>query len=259
MLDKYGWEWFVKKAYQKYGIDLSSYKRPQMERRINSFMRTVGASDYSDLIKMCNEDQEIRCSFIEHLTINVSDFFRNPNCWEILQRDIIPGLIKERTPIKIWSAGCSTGEEPYSLALLMREYFPQQMVNIMATDIDDAALSKAQIGNYSCKAVQGVPPHLLKKYFTEDESGFTIDEKIKKMVKYNKQNMLEDRFLSDFDLILCRNVIIYFTEEAKEKLYNKFAQALRLEGVLFIGSTEQIFQAIEIGLKLKSTYFNHKR
>jgi len=257
-VENFGWDWFVKKAYQKTGFDLNAYKRPQMERRINSFMRTVGAHNYKGLINLCNEDEDVRRSLVEHLTINVSDFFRNPNCWQVLQQDIIPDLLKDRTPIKIWSSGCSTGEEPYSLALLMNEYFPGQAVTIKATDIDEVALQKAQTGSYSRKAVQGIPSHLLKKYFTEDESGFAIHDKIKRMVKFGKQDMLEDTFPSDLDLILCRNVVIYFTEEAKNKLYRKFARALRFGGILFIGSTEQIFQAKDIGLESRATFFYQK-
>jgi chemotaxis protein methyltransferase CheR len=252
-----GWEWFVKKVLSKTGIDLGAYKRPQMERRINSFIRTVGASDYAGLISMCDDNPEVNRRFVEHLTINVSEFFRNPNHWEVLQRQIVPGLLRERSPLKIWSAGCSTGEEPYSLALMMQEYFPGQAARIWATDLDQVALTKASAGLYNHKAVQGIPPFLLTKYFKEDRS-YQIADNIKQMVRFEKQDMLGDSFPGDFDLILCRNVVIYFTDEAKEKLYRKFARALRTNGVLFIGSTEQIFQARELGLKSIATFFYRK-
>ena len=251
------WEWFTKKILQKNGIDLRAYKRPQMERRINSFMRTVGANDYAEFIKLCEVNPEVYRRFVEHLTINVSEFFRNPNHWEILRTQIIPDLLKEKSSFKIWSAGCSTGEEPYSLAILLQEYFPGQNSRIWATDLDQAVLKKARSGVYSEKAVQGVPPHLRKKYFKE-ESGYQIVDSIKQMVKFEKQNLLTDRFSDGFDLILCRNVVIYFTEEAKDKLYRKFASALRKNGVLFIGSTEQIFQARELELISIATFFYRK-
>ena len=257
MVESQGWDWFVKKIWQKSGIDLRSYKRPQMERRINSFIRTVGATDYAGMIKLCEENPEVYRRFVEHLTINVSEFFRNPNHWEVLRQQIIPELLRERTPIKMWSAGCSTGEEPYSLALMMQEYFPGQAAKIWATDLDQVALKKAQAGVYSPKAVQGIPPHLIKKYFRE-ENGFQISEQLKQMVRFERHDMLEDPFSGDFDLILCRNVVIYFTDEAKDKLYRKFARALRNNGVLFIGSTEQIFQARELNLKSIATFFYRK-
>jgi chemotaxis protein methyltransferase CheR len=159
--------------------------------------------------------------------------------------------------LKIWSAGCSTGEEPYSLALTMQEYFPGQTARIWATDLDPAALKKAAAGLYSQKASQGVPPHMLKKYFKVGDD-YQIADNIRQMVRFEKHDMLGDSFPGDWDLILCRNVVIYFTDEAKEKLYRKFAQALRNNGVLFIGSTEQIFQARELGLESIATFFYRK-
>jgi len=256
-VESWGWEWFVRKFYQKSGIDLSSYKRPQMERRINSFMRTLGVANYAELIKVFEENPDIHRRFVEHLTINVSEFFRNANHWETLRNQIIPELIKRRTPLKIWSAGCSTGEEPYSLAIMMQEYFPGHVQRIWATDLDQVVLNKAKNGIYSAKAVQGVPIHLLKKYFSHD-SDYQVVESIKQMVKFERHDLLKDRFPGDFDLILCRNVVIYFTEEAKEKLFHKFAQALAKDGILFIGSTEQIFQARELNLKSVATFFYQK-
>ncbi|MGE5544719.1 MAG: CheR family methyltransferase [Bacillota bacterium] len=253
-----GWEWFVRKVVQKSGIDLRAYKRPQMERRINSFMRTVGADSYADLIKLCEDNPEVYRRFVEHLTINVSEFFRNANHWDVLRYQIIPELLKEKSPLKIWSAGCSTGEEPYSLAIMMQEYFPGQANRIWATDLDQVVLNKAKQGVYSEKAVQGVPPHLIKKYFVQDSGSYRIADSIKAMVRFEKHDLLADKFPGDFDLILCRNVVIYFTEEAKDKLYRKFAQALRRNGVLFIGSTEQIFQARELDLKSIATFFYQK-
>lgn len=257
LVEGLGWEWFTKKVFQKSGIDLKAYKRPQMERRINSFMRTVGASDYADLIKLCEGNPEVYRRFVEHLTINVSEFFRNSNHWEVLQHQIIPELLRERSPLKIWSAGCSTGEEPYSLAIMIQEYFPGQTARIWATDLDQVALQKASTGLYSPKAVQGIPTYLLKKYFKE-ESNYQIADGIKQMIRFEKQDLLADSFPGDFDLILCRNVVIYFTDEAKEKLYRKFARALRNNGVLFIGSTEQIFQARELELRSIATFFYRK-
>ncbi len=220
-------------------------------------MRSVEASDYAGLIKLCEHNPEVYRRFVEHLTINVSEFFRNSNHWEVLKHQIIPELLQSRSPLKVWSAGCSTGEEPYSVAIMMREYFPGQTAKIWATDLDQVVLDKARTGLYSNKAVQGVPPRLLKKYFKEDFD-YQIVEDIKRMVKFEKQDLLEDPFPSDFDLILCRNVVIYFTDEAKEKLYTKFARALRSQGVLFIGSTEQIFQARDLKLRSIATFFYQK-
>jgi chemotaxis protein methyltransferase CheR len=117
------WEWFIKKFEGMSKIDLNAYKRPQMERRINSFMRSVNSGDYANFISILSSDRGIYRKFIEHLTINVSEFFRNPNQWAVLEREVIPELLKHSNSLKVWSAGCSTGEEAYSLAMLFREKF----------------------------------------------------------------------------------------------------------------------------------------
>jgi len=252
------WDWFVKKFQQKSGIDLTAYKRPQMERRIGSFMRSVSAPNYASFIRILENDAGIYRKFLDHITINVSEFFRNWNHWEILKNEIIPKLLRERSQVRSWSAGCSTGEEPYSLAILFQEYFPQKFEKILATDIDQDALEKAKIGIYNAKALQGVAPVLAKKYFDEIDGNFRIKDHIKACVRFERHDLLKDRYPSNLDLILCRNVVIYFTEEAKEKLYHRFVEALRPGGVLFIGSTEQIFKAREIGLRSVATFFYEK-
>jgi chemotaxis protein methyltransferase CheR len=256
--EEQGWETFVKKIKQKSGVDLTSYKRPQMERRINSFMRSTGVTDYEPFFKMLNENSDLYRRFVEHLTINVSEFFRNFNHWEILRQQILPELIRGRSSLKIWSAGCSTGEEPYSLAIMMREHFSGKFDRIWATDLDQEVLTRAQAGRYHVKALQSMSNDLVKKYFMADQDTYTIKDEIKSLVKFQKQDLLTDNFPPDFDLILCRNVVIYFTEETKERLYRKFARALRTGGILFIGSTEQIFRAREIGLTPVSTFFYQK-
>lgn len=252
------WEWFIQRFEILSKIDLTAYKRPQMERRINSFMRTEGASDYNIFLDILSKNKGVYRRFVEHITINVSEFFRNPNHWQILEDEIIPLLLKDRNSLKIWSAGCSSGEEPYSLAMLCKEKKYPLAGKILATDIDKEVLEKATIGLYSQKAVEGVPPILLKKYFQEQGKFYRISDELKKMIEFKQQDLLRDSFPRDFDLMLCRNVVIYFTEETKQKLYRKFSDAMRTKGILFIGSTEQIFQAREMGLKSVATFFYQK-
>jgi len=252
------WEWFIRQFEIMSKIDLTAYKRPQMERRINSFMKSVGCEEYRGFIALLGENKAVYNRFIEHLTINVSEFFRNPNNWEILEKEVIPLLLKERGSLKIWSAGCSTGEEPYSLAMLFRERFPGKADTIWATDLDSEVLEKANIGLYSAKSALTAPAPYLGKYFVKEGEHYRITDDIKKMVKFQRHDLLKDTFPRDYDLILCRNVVIYFTEETKSKLYKRFVDALRPGGILFIGSTEQIFQAKEIGFKTLATFFYQK-
>jgi len=252
------WEWFVTQFEQISKIDLNYYKRPQMERRISSFMRSLDIGDYEAFVQVLKKDQGVLEKFVLHITINVSEFFRNSNHWDKLAMDVIPELLKQRSRIKIWSAGCSTGEEAYSLAILALENKLPLEGNILATDIDRGVLEKAEIGLYSRKALENVPAKYLKKYFTEQGEFYRINSEIKNMVNFKRQDLLRDRFEQGFDLILCRNVVIYFTEESKSLLYRKFAEAMRSKGVLFIGSTEQIFQARELGLSSMAIFFYQK-
>ncbi len=253
------WEWFIGNFEHISKIDLTYYKRPQMERRISSFMRSIDINDYEEFIRVLKSDKVILERFILHITINVSEFFRNNNHWQKLVNDIIPDLLKQHSRIKIWSAGCSTGEEAYSLAILALEYNLPLDGKILATDIDRGVLEKADIGLYSKKAVENVPAAYLKKYFTQQGDFYRINDEIKKMVSFQRQDLLRDKFDKGFDLILCRNVVIYFTEESKNLLYKKFADAMRVKGILFIGSTEQIFQAKELGLTSVAIFFYQKQ
>lgn len=252
------WEWFIKKFQLLSKIDLSAYKRPQMERRINSFMRTINSANYQVFVDTLSSNKEVYRKFLDHITINVSEFFRNPNHWEVLEKEIIPLLLKERPSLRVWSAGCSTGEEAYSLAMLLKEKHINLADKILATDIDVEVLEKASIGLYTSKAIQGVPSDWQSKYFDKQGNFFRCHDELKKMIKFQQNDLLRDPFSRDFDLILCRNVVIYFTEETKFKLYQKFSNALRTGGVLFIGSTEQIFQSKEVGLKSLATFFYQK-
>ncbi len=254
----YGWEWFISKFEGLSKIDLTAYKRPQMERRINSFMRSANAVDYKEFIDLLNRDQKVYKKFLEHITINVSEFFRNLSHWQVMERDIIPMLLEERKGLKIWSAGCSTGEEPYSLAMMAKENAWRLAEPIFATDIDQDVLNRAMRGLYNERAMEGVPNTIKNKFFNSHPEGYEIKEEIRKMVNFRQHNLLGDNFPTNFDLILCRNVVIYFTEETKENLYRKFTDALRSKGILFIGSTEQIFHAKEIGLKSVATFFYQK-
>lgn len=254
----FDWEWFVKKFETISDIDLSAYKRPQMERRINSFMKLAQSKDYKEFIALIQADRNLYSKFMEHLTINVSEFFRNPDRWEVMEREVIPALLNQRSTLKVWSAGCSTGEEAYSLGMLFKEKFPGRLEGITASDLDREVLNRAMRAVYSTKVTQTLPDAYLSKYMQTADEGCQIVDEIREMVKFKKHDLLKDPYGKDYDLILCRNVVIYFTEETKQKLYRKFVAALRPGGVLFIGSTEQIFKAHEIGFHSMATFFYQK-
>lgn len=253
------YETFLLDLRRRKGLDLTGYKRPQMERRINSLMRSLKVPDYNTYLDILEKEIQYWRKFLDTLTINVSEFYRNPAQWEILESKILPELIANSHSLKIWSAGCSTGEEPYTLTMLLINRFPNVLFSLLATDVDDEVLNKAKQGVYNDKALANLPKFYVTRHFTQQNSNtFAINDDVKNKVKFAKHNLLRDPFDHNFDLILCRNVVIYFTEQSKAELYRRFYDALRPGGILFTGSTEQIFQAREIGYTLVSSFFYKK-
>lgn len=243
---------------RKLGIDLGLYKETQMKRRITSLRDKRGFSNFHTYGLELDKDVLLLQEFVDKLTINVSEFYRNPKRWQILQQKIVPLLFQNTKEITIWSAACSTGEESYSLAMVLTEYFPNNKFKIIATDIDEQALAKAKQGIYQEQALKDLPTQLKNKYFTGQLGLYHVDPKLKNMIQFKKHNLLADRYPSKVDLIVCRNVLIYFTEGAKEIIYSNFSQSLVDRGVLFVGSTEQIFTPQTYNLKLIDTFFYQK-
>jgi chemotaxis protein methyltransferase CheR len=228
------------------GIDLSYYKDEQMRRRLDSWLVRSNKSSWEEYFAWVRRDEQERQRLRDYLTINVSEFFRDPERWQLLRAHVLPRLIQEqrlnrRQQLRLWSAGCSTGQEAYSLAMLCDELAIRPTPYILATDLDRGALRKAQArGPYLADEVRHVSPLQIQSYFEAGGPPYYVREQVAQKVVFREQNLLEDPFEEDFDLIVCRNVVIYFTNEAKEKLYRKFYQALRPGGFLFLGGTEII-------------------
>ena len=252
------YEQFIRQIKSKTGIDLSLYKEAQMKRRLTSLYEKKGYSSFREYFQMINQNQELFNEFLDRMTINVSEFYRNAKRWEILEQKILPQIIKHTSKPKIWSAACSTGEEPYTLAMIFSKYIPLSNVNILATDIDENALSRAKLGIYPERSFHEIPNEMKRKYFSQEGSYYKVSDEIKRTVDFKKHNLLADSFGGPFDLIVCRNVLIYFTEEAKDILYNKFSKALNSKGFFFVGSTEQIFNAARYELESEDTFFYKK-
>ncbi len=257
MFDKY--EEFKADVLKLTKIDLNYYKEKQMRRRIDTLANKNGAKSYEEYIQMIKSDKEKFEQFVNFLTINVSEFYRNPDQWKLMDQQVIPKLIKEqRKPIKIWSAACSTGDEPYSLAMAFSKHVSLSDIKILATDIDKQVIEHAKVGLYSEKSIAGVPADLKKKYFTQIGNSYQISDDIKKCVTFKEHNLLKDVYPKDYDLILCRNVVIYFTDEAKDMIYKNFYGSLKSKGVLFIGSTEQISNYKDLGFNRMSSFYFEK-
>lgn len=254
------YEALKKEIYNEMKIDLNAYKEQQMKRRIEAFIVNHNYTTYREFLTGLKEDKILKEAFETYLTIHVSDFFRNIEQWEILSSTIFPFLIsKFGKELKIWSAACSSGEEAYSLAILLTNLLPSAKINIFATDIDKQILQKAKMGIYKERELSGLTAQQREKYFKEvGTDQFQILDHIKKCVRFETQDLLDCTYPGPFHLIVCRNVLIYFTEAAKMKIYKKISEALYPDGMLFIGSTEQLIHPQECGLQAFHSFFYKK-
>lgn len=253
------YEGFKAAVLKMTGIDLNAYKENQMKRRINTLIDKHKISGYEDFVKAIKTDKALFEEFVNYLTINVSEFYRNPEQWELMDKEFIPELIKKfGKNLKIWSAACSTGDEPYSLVMALSRHIPLNQIKIIATDIDKQVIAQAKNGIYAEKSLIGVPKDLKAKYFTKVGNSYQISNEIKSRVEFKEQNLLKDAYPTRCNFIICRNVLIYFTEEAKAELYQKFADALVDGGVFFIGSTEQVMNHRNYGFERRNSFYYEK-
>ncbi|HHT47673.1 MAG TPA: protein-glutamate O-methyltransferase CheR [Firmicutes bacterium] len=255
---KMTYEEFKKEASKLCGTDLFLYKSQQMDRRIHGLMSFWEINDYDEYLNVLKTNPRRYQEFVKRLTINVSEFFRNPDRFIELWKKILPELLLKPGRIKIWSAGCSNGAEPYSVAIILNELKALDRATILATDIDHEILEKARRGVYHPNEVKSLPSELLEKYFCKDEELFSFSADLKKRVEFKRHNLLLEPFPQELDLIICRNVVIYFTEEAKNKLYRDFNQALRMGGYLLTGGTEPILYYRQFGFENVALSFYQK-
>ena len=256
----YDYEWFKKAVYDLTKIDLNAYKEKQMKRRIDTLIGKYDVKGYDGFAELIKKDREALDAFVTYLTINVSEFFRNVDQWNLMDKEMVPELMsKFGKNLKIWSAACSTGDEPYTIVMLLSKHMPLNQVSILATDLDAVVLAKAKAAIYDKKEVAGVPADFKTKYFTETEDGkMKVSDEIKSRVTFKQSDLLRDPYPKDLHLIVCRNVLIYFTEEAKDEIFRKYYDSLAPGGILFIGSTEQIINYKEIGFVRKNSFYYEK-
>ncbi|NJN93726.1 MAG: protein-glutamate O-methyltransferase CheR [Anaerolineales bacterium] len=233
------------------GVDLSGYKSQQMQRRLQTYLQRSNHSTWQSFFAAIRRDSTAVNKLRDYLTINVSSFFRDSEKFDYLRDNILPDLLNNRQTLRIWSAGCSRGYEPYSLAMMLAELSGSHRQHyILATDIDHSALAWSQAGGpYTADELANMPVALQKRYFNLRNDRYYVTESLRGRITFRHHNLLADPFEQNFDLIVCRNVVIYFTTEVKDELYHRFSGALRPGGVLFVGGTEIVPKAAEIGLK----------
>ncbi len=258
MADNY--ETFKEQVFNLTKIDLNAYKERQMKRRIDALIAKHKINSYSVYVETIRKNAIMYEEFINYLTINVSEFYRNPDQWNLLEQEVLPYLFSQfGNNIKIWSAACSTGDEPYSIVMLLSKFLPLSKIKVIATDIDKQILEKARLGLYNVKSLKGLPDEFIKKYFREiNDKTYQISDSIKACVEFKHHDLLREPYPNNCDLIICRNVLIYFTEEAKLDIYKKFNNSLKKDGILFVGSTEQIIQPQHLQFTTYKSFFYKK-
>lgn len=253
------WEYnFIKREILNLiGVDLNGYKSPQMQRRLKTFLLRSEHVTWPELFRTMRNNPAKLEKLKDFLTINVTSFFRDPEKFKYLREVILTEWLQRRDILRFWSSGCSRGHEPYSLAMMLVEASgPYCQHKILATDIDHSALAWARAGGpYSADQVANVPSDWLQKYFTLHVDGYYVNKSLQRLITFRQHNLLADPFEQNFDLIVCRNVVIYFTAEVKDQLYRRFYEALRPGGVLFVGGTEIVSKASEIGFETAGISF----
>lgn len=234
------------------GFDFTGYKRSTLGRRIHKRMTDVGTSSYADYQDLLETSADEFGALFNTILINVTSFFRDPDAWNLLQREIVPDLIAGLTSdqeIRVWSAGCSSGEEPYSLAIMLAEALGIEeclnRVKIYATDVDEEALREARSGLYPAKALEPLTPELREKYFEQNGSQFSFRADLRRRVIFGRHDITRDAPISRLDLMVCRNTLMYFNVEAQTQIVDRFHFALRKGGYLFLGKAEMLLNDAE--------------
>jgi chemotaxis protein methyltransferase CheR len=239
------------------GIDLLQYKRGQMERRIRTFASNRGVTDLGEYLKRLSDRAELE-AFLDRVTINVSQLWRNPQEWVSLARDVLPELAKGGR-IKAWSAGSSYGAEAYTLAALTLDTVRGARAEILGTDIDPRMVAKARDGRFSAEDARSAPPEALTRWFERDGDEFVARRELKALVRFEAGDLLRMPFPEGkYDLVLCRNTVIYFTEEVRDALHERLARSIRPGGYFLIGSTERVSRTAEIGLEVVRPFLYRK-
>jgi chemotaxis protein methyltransferase CheR len=240
-------------------LDVNQYKENYLKRRLAVRMRALGSKGYEEYFNFLLANKDEMNVLLDKLTINVTQFFRDPEIFVEFENVILPDILKRGIKkISVWSAGCSSGEEPYSIAISIAETMEKMGVRnieyeVDATDIDDAMLYRAVNGTYEGRTLDNIAGARKARYFTKNGNNYTVNDQIKKKVRFIKHNLMLPYEKECFDIVFCRNVIIYFTRELQAKVMQYYYDALKKDGILFLGKTETMllemrdrFQCINI-------------
>ena len=229
------------------GFDFTGYKRSSLTRRVEKRMRSVGVAtfpDYQDYLELHPDEFS---ALFDTILINVTQFFRDPEAWATLRNEQIPRVLAQKpadSPIRVWSAGCASGEEPYSLVMAFTEALGIEQfkarVKVFATDMDEHALLQARVASYAENDLVGMDPLLRERYFESVGSRYVFRQDLRRFVVFGTHDLLSDAPIPHLDLLSCRNVLMYFNSEAQAGILARFHSALRDTGILFLGRAEML-------------------
>jgi chemotaxis methyl-accepting protein methylase len=240
------------------GIDLSQYRLTYFERRLGTRLRALDLVTYRQYGQYLSEHPDEYTRLLDTLTVNVTDFFRDPPVWKIVRNEVIPALLQAKTvagqrSIRVWSAGCATGEEPYSLAMAflsaMGTNADSYVLSVTATDLDPVAIQTAQRADYDVAKLEHVPAPDRVRFTVAEGKKFTLAPEVTEHVRFRQMNLFSDAPPLAIDLILCRNVFIYFTREQQERITNVFHRSLARGGYLVLGRTEKMANGAAAGFE----------
>lgn len=229
------------------GFDFAGYKRAGLERRLLKRTRALGLTSFDDYVDYLEVHPDELTTLFDSVLINATSFFRDATTWDLLVEQVIPQLIDAKRSgqtIRVWSAGCATGQEPYSIAMVLAEALGidafARRVKIYATDMDEDALTQARLAIYTAKELASVPPELISKYFERSGAKYAFIKEARRSVIFGRHNLLHDAPISRIDLLLCRNTLMYFNTEAQGRILSSIHFALADGGVLFLGKAEML-------------------
>jgi two-component system CheB/CheR fusion protein len=229
------------------GFDFTGYKRSSLMRRVGRRMSQINVPDYAEYLDYLQVHPEEFTALFNTILINVTGFFRDPDTWEFLRTDVLPSILASKepdAPIRVWSAGCASGEEAYSLAMMIAETIgPEEFrrrAKIYATDVDEEGLAQARHATYGEREIRGLPPDLLEKYFESMANRYTFRKDLRRSVIFGRNDLVQDAPISRIDLLVCRNALMYFNAETQARILSRFHFALSEGGVLFLGKAEML-------------------
>jgi two-component system CheB/CheR fusion protein len=229
------------------GVDFTGYKRTTLERRFRRRMDAIGCESYGDYLDFLEVNPEEHEQLYDTVLINVTEFFRDPAAWEHLRDGVLPELLAGKPddePLRVWSAGCASGQEAYTCAIVLAELMGveayRDRVKIYATDIDEAALAQARLAVYNAKETESVPPDLRAKYFERADQRLAFRKELRRTVIFGRNNLVQDAPISRLDLLICRNTLMYFNAETQARILRHFHFALRDTGILMLGKSEMM-------------------